>query len=343
MASSNQNSAFTTLLEKLRVRDSRVTSFSLEATKTVVKNNILLTDTRYLFDFQKDQFFKIHLNGASGERIIMGTHDEVVEYLPKNNQALRTSLQTLSMREKKEKYFKAIQRINIPYLFIADELAQISLSDIAIAQQNDFLGKHFTKLSFVRPYTNRLVHFDLWIDDETLITSKVVIRDSKNHELLVAYQANSPVLYNRELWLPQQIELTTYYKGQESKEIITIENFILNKKFSFSYSTLSLPKSVTTETKKAKTKTSESMIPAKSSNKPSKETSLSAAFLSFIFLPGTGEWLINDTQSFKQCCIEHLIILIPIIGLFNWIGSVIDAYHKEPSARSNWLFTTMDL
>ena len=73
------------------------------------------------------------------------------------------------------------------------------------------------------------------------------------------------------------------------------------------------------------------------------DTSFGAAFLSVILGPGTGEWLVNDTQNFTQCLIEHLILLIPIIGLFNWVGSVMDAYNKEPEPQANWLFTTMDL
>jgi len=115
-----------------------------------------------------------------------------------------------------------------------------------------------------------------------------------------------------------------YYKIAMLKGIIIIVCFIL-------YSSIS-PAAESSETHVSEIK-----------EKKLDDKSISAAVFSTILGPGTGEWLVNDTQNFTQCLIEHLILLIPIIGLFNWIGSVKDAYNKEPEPQANWLFTTMDL
>ncbi len=85
------------------------------------------------------------------------------------------------------------------------------------------------------------------------------------------------------------------------------------------------------------TKTEQAVAPAKSPE------NMGAAFLSCLFGAGTGEWLSLKSQSFGQCCIEHLFQLIPFFGIVPWIGSIIDSYKEVKKPQANLLFTTVDL
>ena len=210
-------------INTIDAREHLVKSFFIKVqaktTSLAAKDKGKMKIEKWSLFFSLPGFYHVDYWDDGLEHIYISDYNFLYEYLPLYKQALQTDLSRLSTKKKNIKLAKALNQVQLPFLFVGETLKRLKKEKI------DNSSKKFYIVSGYFRYNKKKSFCKIWVDKQKLRPVKLELRQKGILVLSIQYKD-----YSQFKIVPKRI---VYFINSENRNVkyeANIEDYQVNPK-----------------------------------------------------------------------------------------------------------------